>query len=305
MVPIPGTETTTVRTVWHHTNAAGLLGIIEKQELWASSPIAMNDQAEVVYGVSILRNVWSQMSGSVEDNEVRGFVDALLETLETRLISSVYMVCATKTKDSLNNWMHYSRNQGYAVGLSTALGYRPADWHGSRGIMFPVSIGWHDVEYDADEQARMAKRSLDYALDALTHPRARANLEAMEYEEIIVDLLSALSVTVLKLKHPAFEPEQEVRLLVPLHPSEHEKFRAGDRGVIPYVTVTYNNDFDDHSGGKSKPSTWRMRLPIDVVYCGPNNSDDSGPASETVKRLLQVNDLEGTEVRLSQVPYRF
>jgi hypothetical protein len=40
-------------TVWHYTNAAGLLGILRSNVLWATDAFFLNDAAEVTYGIDL------------------------------------------------------------------------------------------------------------------------------------------------------------------------------------------------------------------------------------------------------------
>src|ERR1039458_9844890 len=43
--------------IYHYTTADGLKGIIEKNELWASSAYFLNDSAEITYGYGVLKEV--------------------------------------------------------------------------------------------------------------------------------------------------------------------------------------------------------------------------------------------------------
>jgi hypothetical protein len=41
--------------LYHYTTADGLKGIIENDELWATSAYFLNDSAEIIYGCRILK----------------------------------------------------------------------------------------------------------------------------------------------------------------------------------------------------------------------------------------------------------
>src|SRR5882724_7991667 len=43
--------------LFHYTTADGLKGIIEKNELWATSAYFLNDSAEITYGCGLLKEV--------------------------------------------------------------------------------------------------------------------------------------------------------------------------------------------------------------------------------------------------------
>ena len=55
----PSAEVST-GTVWHYTDAAGLMGILEKRELWASSALHMNDTTELNLGVSRVEEAFDE-----------------------------------------------------------------------------------------------------------------------------------------------------------------------------------------------------------------------------------------------------
>ena len=43
--------------LYHYTDVEGLKGIIERNELWASSAYFLNDSAEITYGYGLLKEV--------------------------------------------------------------------------------------------------------------------------------------------------------------------------------------------------------------------------------------------------------
>jgi len=49
--------------LYHYTSAEGLKGIIENNELWATSAYYLNDSAEMFYGYGVLREVLSTGPG--------------------------------------------------------------------------------------------------------------------------------------------------------------------------------------------------------------------------------------------------
>src|SRR5229473_173006 len=50
-------QTPPAALLFHYTTADGLKGIIEKNELWATSAYFLNDSAEITYGCGLLREV--------------------------------------------------------------------------------------------------------------------------------------------------------------------------------------------------------------------------------------------------------
>lgn len=92
--------------LFHYTTAEGLKGIVETNELWASSAYFLNDSAEVTYGYGVLRQVldeWLCSAAGGEDSlamglayELKtGFEDHLQNKIVTRSIWRVSARAAT------------------------------------------------------------------------------------------------------------------------------------------------------------------------------------------------------------------
>src|ERR1039458_2675682 len=66
--------------IYHYTTADGLKGIIEKNELWASSAYFLNDSAEITYGYGVLKEVldtWVAKNPRPEESLTLGLVRGL------------------------------------------------------------------------------------------------------------------------------------------------------------------------------------------------------------------------------------
>jgi hypothetical protein len=55
-----------VRKIWHHTDANGLIGVIDHQTVWASSFRSLNDPNEVDYGIDLLERILGDYLKSVD-----------------------------------------------------------------------------------------------------------------------------------------------------------------------------------------------------------------------------------------------
>lgn len=53
-VMVPHLRQTESETVFHYTGGEGLLGIVSRGEIWASSYTVLNDLSEVKYGIDVV-----------------------------------------------------------------------------------------------------------------------------------------------------------------------------------------------------------------------------------------------------------
>ena len=111
----------------------------------------------------------------------------------------VYFVCATSEKDSLNQWMHYSRSQGYAVGLGTRRVEHNLGLVNNGPAKLPMNTarwvsGWCQVVYDRATQERLARELLAFA----------ARHYAREEPGWDLRLKSTMAALAARFKHSAF-----------------------------------------------------------------------------------------------------
>lgn len=301
MVEIPGSAASAHEVVWHHTTVEGLLGMVQNRELWASSPAGLNDASEMLYGSRVLSGCWADLRTEGPSGVNLVSVEAIDRILgsdgESLARRSVYFLCATANDDSLNQWMHYSGRQGYAVGLRTVLNYAATQYDvptADRELFLASDVGgrWMDVIYEPKDQREVSRAML---LFCATHMGDLGSVKDCEVR--ISQFLAGLAA---QLKHPSFEAEREVRFILGRTPHDREKFRPGPRGIVPYLEVRRSSRARGcHDGEVREP------LPISSVRCGPANADEREAIGDAVRRLLDANDLRQAEVFHSEVPYRF
>lgn len=268
--------------VWHYTDAAGLIGIIEHHTLWATSSTALNDPLELLHGISILVEAKNLLYRRNDEHHLpdllRGKLNDLLDSLRERIITTgIFVVCASTENDSLSNWRAYSRLGGYSVGISRSktLGVLTS---GNPLPLFDTvnnSIGWQDVNYDQDEQISACGRLLRTMLQAIKkqpYDDAENDLDAYIYE--------SYATTIARMKHPTFADEREMRLFVSGHDfppaSGAVHHRAGRYGITPYLLLTgvSEDDLCESNAGNgllTRSVSKATRLPIENVLVGPTS----------------------------------
>ena len=105
--------------LWHYTNLAGLIGIVERRKLWATDLRYLNDSTELAYGLdrvlSVLRTDGLRQRDTREHDFLLTIAD-LPEGVVTKEMIRAYVACFSTHHDALILWRGYG-HQGYALGF--------------------------------------------------------------------------------------------------------------------------------------------------------------------------------------------
>ncbi len=300
--------------LYHYTTADGLKGIIEKNELWATSAYFLNDSSEISYGYGVLKEVldaWLAKNPRPEDSLTLGLVRGLdkwfgEELLKRNVINPIYLACFCENDNLLSQWRTYGQSGGYSLGftvpapdLLTGQGFKPEP-----NI---YTSKWVRVEYDRTEQAKKCSGILNPVLAIFDSPdtaRAMATIgdhPLFGYSKILRVIGDILLEEIVSFKNEAFMVEKEWRVVVrqrellkqgtddggktpiPVH------FRSSQGMLVPYVKLV--------------PTDPTKKLPIVSVRSGPTlNKTTAGMA---VCMMLGKNGYSNTRVQGSDIPVRF
>ena len=295
-VPLPAELRTGV--AYHYTTAAGLLGIVANDEVWASSALSLNDLSEVTYGMEVFAEA---VDGRTDPPS--GRLRQLLDDEKfSPLRESAYFFSATEQQDSLGQWIGYAGNQGYALGFDMSVTLRPRRRDGAEpvsvGAMAPEvsglmsTFGWYRVIYDRGQQLDAVRQLLDFcAAEGLMGDESHGDTHALAFFGALLP----------QFKHPAFADEREVRFIAARTDEAVEDYRSGPFGIVPYARIVGANS--DTEGAWS--STGGDKLPLARIVTGPSNADMRDLLTATTRRLLESTGYGGVEVTSSDAPYRF
>jgi DUF2971 family protein len=171
----------------HYTNAGGLTGILEKQQLWATHVGYLNDSQEFLFGAAliaaeldkindrtpelklenirpprnlqelmgILPKLWPSVTGRGLKENIRKMSDTLREK------GGPYVACLSAAVDQLSQWRGYGTGGGYAIVFDAATLKTHLDAHtpavqltAEETGIFGVPIQERklvQVDYDADK----------------------------------------------------------------------------------------------------------------------------------------------------------
>lgn len=292
----PEPSTQPARTpLYHYTDGNGLLGILNKGQLWFSHIKYLNDAAEYSYALDLLTNVLQDYKGIGTQEHLQHAYNVILE--EKRL-QSHYSFSLTERGDWLSQWRGYCPNGGYSFSFNNQ---HIDQMCATYGLAFERCI------YDRDEQRQfiidriigVPAESLKQGDDAEKEAAAqgRSFSRGMDYQtrgmmQHIVNHSHLLAC----LKNPAFEEEREWRMIA----SERDmsktykylKYRSSRNMLIPYLELPIPA-FAENGGLYSN-------LIIDEVIISPTPHPDLSLES----CRMMMDHYQCKSVRASAIPYR-
>lgn len=258
-------------SLYHYTSQAGLLGMIERKEIWATSAHFLNDAKEFKYAIELVTQ-------RVEEKHPKSKkLGELLERLD--LVTEINVcVCSFSTKgDLLSQWRGYGQGgAGYSVGFNGSGIKKLTDQQDF--LLCPVVYRREDQLGLIDEVIeKWLKDDHDFTniLPTLDGPG-----EFEDYFSMIAPIM----------KHPSFAEEGEWRIISPPLDCDVDRFafRPGKYSLIPYYRFSLE-------APKARP-------PLKKIYVGPSPDQDLSVAA--ARLFLIAHNLRGIDVEKSRIPYR-
>ena len=208
-------ETGNSDVIWHYTDGAGLLGILNADypHIYATDALYLNDTRELMialdHQVEIIKRDFLP-DDLVGEHDVRRIYKLAIGDSLNHVAppEGVYISSFCKKGDLLSQWRGYGTAAGYALGVSrTEFGAALA----SEDKLIDVQYGRPDEQF----VKHLQPKSLNIGTQTT---------------------FAADPAAVAALKDPSFAEEDEVRL-VALAGSRDVHFRSGARGLIPFLKV--------------------------------------------------------------------
>jgi hypothetical protein len=278
--------------LYHYTTQAGLLGIIESKEIWATHTQYLNDAREYRHAVDLVNAEIEKRSAAAAGDSHRILAD-MSKGAEGIENINVCVCSFSEDGDSLSQWRAYGGStSGYAIGFSPT--------HLAEIVMREERSNLVPCLYDPTEQIAV--------IEALVDKVFEENIKRLHDGEKLVsenpmngistkklmfpggNLAAYLNRYAPILKHEAFSAEKEWRIISRPLMCTHDRFgfRSGNSTLIPFYRVPIA-----HS---DRP------LEIDEVVIGPTPSIDL--SSKAVRSLLVSKWLHDVPVKHSRIPYR-
>lgn len=268
--------------LYHYTDGRGLKGIIESGRIWFTDYRHMNDPSELIHGIEMAHHV-ARLMAPHADGRVRLFLETFIDMFRHANFEAAlefFIASFSRERNDLGQWRAYADNgRGFAIGFSPRMFSVVQQSQADRP---PEFVG--PVHYTLDEiYARYNPPILEAAKIFLETVDANADLVRDKsigipfMQEFARELIaSPLIWLCLTSKHPAYEHEHEVRLVImgaPKHMLPFVTTRIRGSEIVPYI---------------SQPMPVREPNNILEIVVGPSSSADAERSVHTMLNSLGV-----------------
>lgn len=278
--------------LYHYTALSGMRGIINERSLWLGHISSFNDPNEIQYGRKIITKVLDDIIEQENSQDVRTFLTSLslYVLVFNKILHHPFVGCFCESDKSLSQWRVYAdRGGGYCLGFHFSSTTRIASNLEKLGEQrFPLL---RKVIYKEQEQRELVNQYLKgiiaSAKKALSNPEItdktyHADVMAVQAANVLLDMLICF-------KHPAFEEENEWRLIYVTsesHEPENLRFREANGYLIPYRPTFI---FDESE-------LKIFQFPIKSITFGPSLDPDR--IRSAIQLLLHHIGIDGHQIKL-------
>ena len=264
-------QTDVPRRLYHYTRIAGLEGIIRSSSFWASHVEYLNDASELLYASSLIERIIAEEGTRAERERLR---EALTDRPELAapfvMGERPFVVCFCENGDLLSQWRGYgSEGPAYALGL---------DLHPLVTMRsLPAASVLRRVIYDREEQEKLVREAVQSWLSAVDEElQGRTDDEGIYPYPALGVLQRMLFEMHLCFKNPAFEEEQEWRLIKVVDAAEEARYASDQvrdeqmRSQMARVREQMRHAGVEHEvpelGERFSRSSWRRAEGLEVKF---------------------------------------
>jgi Protein of unknown function (DUF2971) len=277
-------EASLPETLYHYTGQTGLLGIVERGELWCTKVQYMNDATEFGLALEMARTALDKMiemiPGDASETARRVACMNFRRSLDGLEGINLFATCFCENGDLLSQWRGYGGgSQGYSIGFDTEILKNAVAPHGFR-------LG--QCIYDAGSQRKIVDEAIVHCLEdkLAVPPRSQWGGHGP-----LANLLFKYGAF---FKDGSFSEEREWRLVSSTVDFRDDKitFRPGRSMITPYYNLPIRKDGE---------------LPIRGVIVGPCPHMELSKAAITSVLMAHGlrGPLNGQQIAFgSQIPFR-
>lgn len=262
-------------TIYHYTTQKGILGIIDKREMWATQVHFLNDKNEIFLTFKLLQEELEKQFNEAPDPTRKKLLREIRDFLDIMDQGHICISSFCAVGDLLSQWRGYGNlGKGYAIGFDLKELTRIAKRHNF--VLWPCV-------YDPDLQLELVRYLIDLWCQKFTNP-AFPKDEILKHIDIDICQLAPI------IKDSSFSEEKEWRLVssVVSNQSPRFAFREGEYSLIPY----YNFPIIDED----------QKQCINSIVVGP--SPHMELASNSLITFLEAQRLAEVKVETSKIPFR-
>lgn len=281
------------KILYHYCSIESFIGMTQATSkenpnltLWVSHIASLNDPQERIYGEELVERIINgipkekRMSEEHYPNTENTTLFRKLQESDPRysMVYDKYILSLSKSEDNLPMWSMYGKNgHGISIGFDKSL----FGEHILQNTDINTTIGevWYGEQQvlehkkEIEEAYQEKKRMFEWISQKMEIP--------VETQQLDFSLKQQYAN---RIKHEAYQYEQEIRLII--NELEQPRYRQNNGRLIPYITY---------------------QLPINCItkiIIGP--SLDQAATNQTLTKLLWDKgfDLDLVKIEKSTIPYR-
>lgn len=265
--------------LYHYTDLAGLIGIVQGHDLWLTHSQYSNDAEEMIHGITVVKNVMEQTAlTKIHDANYLQELDRLVSNRE-----GVYICCFCEKDNLLSQWRGYGAN-----GSGVSLQFAPKEFADVSGPDNTHGLlRFWKVFYNPATQTDIIQRAVDH------YAPGNLNNTGQNPIDLARKAADAIRFFIPTFKNADFEEEDEWRLIfTPSHGVQVQpKFRVSHNMLVPYYSLR-----ELISKGVLP------LLPLRQVCVGPSVHKQIN--AESAKALLETAGYLGVSMIVSNTSYR-
>lgn len=294
-----GDVATQARTIYHYTDVASALAIIEIGHLWFTEHAHLNDTLELQYGFRIARDMLDTAAKAAGAAVPQDVPEHMMGEFAQGLGEYGYWVASfSHVSDDLSQWRSYAdEGRGVCLGFSVdELDMRQFASHIKTAFTFMRYPVWYD-------EALLRKSLEPYIRHAIDLLR-RVNLPSMPsyyehqgrallYErDLLQVMMSGVYLHSMMHKHAAYQHECEYRLMLnayrgKVEPSPQHKVRHRNREIVGFLDLPIPN--------------WKSSRTLPHVIVGPAAAPK---LEQQLATAFRSYELPVPKIDRSELPFR-
>lgn len=274
----------------HYTDSAGFNGIVTNASFRATHIGYLNDGNEYVKTIATFLNA---LDAALKDKKYPKECEAMLFELHSQLVSTtpqsfppLFVICFTKSRNSLNQWRAYSRGDGgFSIGVDTTQINDGVNNGTKTAELLPVI--YNDAQLHEFIDDYLSWLFVSYP----KHLTMRGEIPEEKFQNDwigAVRLITSLLGTM--FKDEEFKEEAEFRIAI-LAELNEVKFNPKAKMLSPYI---------EFSLGPSQNGT----LPITEIWAGPGQYTPLNAVAARVLLMQKGYDLDKISINQSAIRYR-
>ena len=261
-------------SLYHYTDAAGLLGILDNNSLYATHVAYLNDSQELIYGMQMAVDELAEWLKSSPKEAMKGWDPALPGWLISGMVKATaialgvevqkrtkilrqnfgpFVTCLSESRNQLSQWRGYGRGGGYAIRFDARRLHDSAQLRRTHDVTaraadsateLGIPLGepqFMKMVYGRETQLEIVRGQLFEAINKLApqfKTKKQSAEELAQTRGLAEQLLKQLVASVMRVKNPGFEEEQEYRVATFFTPADYS---ASEIGLIPRVEFRFDS----------------------------------------------------------------